>query len=111
MTYDTTNGYPVLADIRKWTGVPATVLDDDELDRVAGAEQESQYAILLYPAEVELPDAIYQAFLRRVARHLAAKNVPLGFLGVDAEQGTARLASWDAEVARLERPFVEPVLG
>lgn len=110
--YDATAGYPDLAAIRAWTRVPATVVDDDELGHVAGAEQAAQRAILLPPATAgELDDAVYQAFLRRVARHLAAKNIPLGFVGPDAEFGVARLSRLDAEISRLEAPHVEPVLA
>lgn len=112
MTYVIDGGYPDLADIRAWVLVPATVVDDAALTRVAGAEQSAQSALCSAgDPGVDLPDALYQALLRRIARHLAAKSVPLGLLGVDSEFGTARLSKWDSEVERLEGPYRAMVLG
>lgn len=116
MTYDTTGGYPDLVDIRAWVLVPATVIDDAALTRVAGAEQSAQLALCPAPdpgvdPPLDLADDLYQALLRRIARHLAAKSVPLGLLGVDSEFGTARLSKWDSEVERLEGPHRAMVLG
>lgn len=104
MAYDPTLGYPDLVTIRVWVQVSAAVLDDVQLEHVAGAEQATQAALCAVdPAELQ--DPLYQAFLRRVARHLAAKGVPLGILAADAEYGTVRLARFDTEVARLEGPY------
>jgi hypothetical protein len=102
MTYDTTNGYPTLATIRAWCQVGSTVVDDAMLGPVAGAEQKLQS--LLCQIETPVQDPVYQSFLRRVARHLAAKGVPLGILAAD-ESGTVRLARWDSEIGRFEAPY------
>ena len=82
----------------------ATNLSDAELEHVAGAEQEQQSAALAW-SSATLPDDLYQSFLRRIARHVNARGLPLGIIGVDAEYGTARLPRWDAEVERLEARF------
>lgn len=103
MTYDTGGGYPDLNAIRAWVQVPATVIDDATLGHVAAAEQELQAALCQVDATVQEP--IYQAFLRRVARHLAGRGVPLGILAADAEYGTVRLARFDSEIGRLEGPY------
>ena len=107
--YIPAGGYPDLSVIRLWIQVPATVLGDAELGRVAGAEQLAQLA--LDWGETDLPDDAYQAFLRRVARHVASKGVPLGILAADAEFGTVRLSRWDSEMERLEQPYTVPVIA
>lgn len=110
MTYDTAGGYPVLADVRAWIGVPATVVDDPMLEAVCGAEQAAQTAAC-DPLPVPLPVDLSQAFMRRVSRHVAARGVPLGLIGLDSEYGASRLVRWDAEVDRLESPHVTPVIA
>lgn len=103
-------GYPDLAAVRSWIGVPATAMNDEQLQAVVDAEIASQGAVCdVDPAEVAAD--VSQAFLRRVARHVAARGVPLGLLNVDAEFGTSRLSKWDAEVERLEAPHRTVVLG
>jgi hypothetical protein len=109
MTYDAAGGYPSLAEIRGWIQVPATVLDDTELEWVAAGEQTAQ-AVLDWGAG-DLPDDAHQAFLRRVARSVAAKGIPLGILAADAEFGTVRLSRWEPEIDRLEAPYVVPVIA
>ena len=112
--YVPSGGYPDLATIRSWIQVPATVLADAELEKVAGAEQEAQAFLdwgSTVDAPLDIPDGIYQAFLRRVARHCAAKGVPLGILSADPEYGTVRLSGWDAEIVRLEAPYVVVVIA
>ena len=114
MTYDASGGYPTLAEVRAWIQVPATVLADAELEQIAGAEQRAQSFLdwgSTPDVPVDIPDDVYQAFLRRVARHVAAKGIPLGILAADAEWGTVRLARWDNEVVRLEAPYVMQVIA
>lgn len=119
MAYSPTNGYPTLAEIRSWVRVAATNLTDTELEHVADAEQTAQVAALASLAEVVggpppervIPADVYQAFLRRCARHIAARGLPLGIIGVDSEFGTSRLPRWDAEVDRLEAPYVVQVVA
>jgi hypothetical protein len=98
--YDPTGGFPDLLTIRQEIGVPATVMSDDMLDAIAGSEQDgirSGYDWGL----VDLPDRLYQVFIRSVARAVAARGVPLGILAADAEYGTVRLSLRDSEITRL----------
>jgi hypothetical protein len=103
-------GYPTLAEIRAWIGVPVTSMDDAALGWVAAAEQAAQ-AATCEPLPDTLPDDLHQSFMRRVARHVAARGVPLGLIGLDSEYGASRLVRWDAEVDRLEAPHVSPVIA
>lgn len=98
--YDPTGGFPDLETIRAEIGVPATVLSDEALDVVAGSEQDGVRTAYDWGAG-DLPDRMYQVFVRCVARAVAAKGVPLGILAADAEYGTVRLSMRDSEITRL----------
>jgi hypothetical protein len=98
---------PTLAQVRKWTGVSSTSIDDAELQSVMDAELENQSkacrrvdratgAVRPYTAD------LYQAVLRRCARHLATRGIPLGQTPGSDEFGPTRLSSFDAEIERLE---------
>lgn len=97
--YDPTGGYPTLAALRGEVGVPATVMDDATLEGIAGSEQEGTAGA--YDWDGDLPDRLYQVFVRSVARAIAARGVPLGILAADAEYGTVRLSLRDSEITRL----------
>lgn len=103
-------GYPPLDDVRAWLKVAATVLPDPQLDVIAGAEQFAQTHLLEWP-EGDVPPDLVAAFYRRCARHAAAKSIPLGILGADAEYGAVRLSKWESEVDRLEAPYFIPVIA
>jgi hypothetical protein len=109
MAYIPGGGYPSLGEIRSWIQVPATVLSDAELGWVAAGEQTAQAP--LDWGTGDLPDNARQAFMRRVARSVAAKGIPLGILAADAEYGTVRLSRWEPEIDRLEAPYVVPVIA
>lgn len=98
--YDPTGGYPDLATLRGEIGVPATVLPDEQLEAIAGSEQEGTNSAYEWGGG-DLPDRLYQVFLRSVARAVAARGVPLGILAADAEYGTVRLSMRDSEITRL----------
>ena len=100
MAYDPSGGFPDLATIRDEIGVPATVLSDDILTMVAGSEQEGIHAGYGWD-EPELPDKLYEVFIRSVARAVAARGVVLGILAADAEYGTVRLTQKDSEITRV----------
>jgi hypothetical protein len=100
---------PPLAAVRAWIDVPATRVPDDQLQQVIDAETLLQARACTVGAELG-PDLV-QAIYRRVARELAAKNVPLGILGADSEFGPTRLTQFDAEIARLEGPSRKVVFG
>lgn len=57
------------------------------------------------------PAPLAQAFLRRVQRELAARNLPLGMVGVDAEYGPQRIPYLDALIEDHERGFRLQVLA
>ena len=100
MAYDPTGGYPDLATIRLEIGVPVTVLNDEVLDKIAGSEQEGTNSAYDWGVG-DLPDRMYEVFIRSVARAVAARGVPLGILAADAEYGTVRLSMRDSEITRL----------
>lgn len=100
---------PDLVAVRDWTGVSVSSISDDALTRVLDAEVTSQARVCRVCPQYA-PD-LYQAILRRCARELAARGVPLGFTSGEAEYGPARLATFDAEVERLEGPARIVVIG
>lgn len=99
-----------LPTVRGYLQVPATLLTDEDLQRMldtAKADQSSRCTI---------PDggapALDQALLRRVQREVAARNLPLGMVGLDgAEYGPSSLAAYDALVEQHERAYRSQVLG
>jgi hypothetical protein len=57
------------------------------------------------------PDSLREALLRRVARNLAMRRLPLAMAGGDADGGPAIIPGNDPEVRRLERPYRRLVIG
>jgi len=98
-----------LATVRAYIAVPATVLSDADLTRMLNTAMSAQAA----RCQVDPPnDALDQALLRRVQREVAAKNLPLGMVGLDAsEYGPERLPYFDALVEEHERPYRLQVLA
>ena len=102
---------PTVAEVRAWVQVPASAVSDPQLDLVIAAEADLQAAGARVPCDYVVVPALQQAIYRRVGRHLAARGVPLGLIGADAEYGPTRLARWDAEMERLEGPYRRLVFG
>jgi len=109
---------PALADVRAWCQVGATSVDDGQLQLVINGELDNQAKSCRIgdPADetppVDYPPALTQAIYRRVARELSGRQVPLGIVGDPAsEYGASRLATFDAEVERLEGPYRMVVFG
>lgn len=102
-----------VAAVRAWVRVPATVVSDEQLGRVIGGELLLQaQACSVPPPGAPYPAHLAQALYRRVARVLAARQVPLGLIGDPAsEAGAQRLAMFDAEVERLEGGTRRVVFG
>jgi|SRR5215467_10814206 len=111
---------PTVQDIRDWTGATTPDISDEQLQLILDAESTLQVAYCLWPNWLdvnlpadEIPDAIAQALLRRCARALAARGVPLGSLpsvasGLGAEYGlpgAGLLPRYDAEIERYEAPY------
>jgi hypothetical protein len=111
---------PDLAAVRAYIGVPATALSDDDLQRIYSSCDEAQRVrchgfvdeTTDPPTDLtDVPEPLNQAFLRRVQREVAARNLPLGLVGVDAEYGASRIPVFDALVEEAERPYRKQVVG
>jgi len=100
MAYTPADGFPDLDTIRTEIGVPSTVLTDEQLELIAGSEQDNLHAAYEW-SDLELPDRLYQVFLRSTARTIASRGLPLGMVGTDSEYGVARLTTRDSEIIRL----------
>jgi hypothetical protein len=112
--------YPTVDDVRAWVNVPEAEITDEQIDLLLSAEIDVQAEYCTFipdwvPAD-EIPEAMAQALLRRCARAIAARGVPLGSLpvlatGVGANFGLpgtaaqAILPRLDAEVERLEAAY------
>ena len=116
----TTPGLPIpepppitldLATVRAYLKVPTTALSDEDLQRMIDGCSEDQWARCVWdPAAY--PGALAQALLRRVQREVAARNLPLGMVGLDAaEYGPQRLPELDALVSEHERGYRRVVLA
>lgn len=71
-----------------------------------------QKARCITPTDADGIAALEQALLRRVQREVAARNLPLGMVGLDAaEYGPAALAAYDALVETHERAYRTQVLA
>ena len=96
----TAAGMPALADVQAYLGT--TSFTDPELQGALDAEAAAQRAVCrvgaVYPADLR------EALLRRVARNLALRGVPMAVLRGDAEGGDTILPGRDPEVKRLEAP-------
>lgn len=82
---------------------------DDEIEDALDAEAAAQRSVCDIPAAY--PDDLRQALLRRVARNLSMRKLPLAVLAGDAENGSTVLPGRDPEVRRLEAPFRKMVVG
>jgi hypothetical protein len=100
-----------LATVRGYLQVPATLLTDEDLTRMIEAATADQTARCTIPPAPEGAAALEQALLRRVQREVAARNLPLGMIGLDAEYGPAALAAYDALVEQHERAYRTQVLA
>jgi hypothetical protein len=105
-------GLPTLPEIRAWAQISAQV-DDVQLQQVLDAEAALQGTVCAWPGVTEgarRPAPLTQSLMRRCAREIVARDNALGIMQ-DPEFGATRLPSWDAEISRLERPYLIQVLG
>jgi hypothetical protein len=105
-----------LATVREYLRVPATALSDADLQRMLDgcADDQGRRCDWGQAAEPpgDYPDTLAQALLRRVQREVAARNLPLGMVGLDAaEYGPQRLPVFDALVEEHERGYRRVVLA
>lgn len=106
-------GLPDVTEVRLWCRAAPTSITDAQLAQVIDAEAINQSLVCRVPvAPDEYPSDLAQALLRRVARALSARGVPLGLVGDPAsEAGQLRLGQFDAEVERHEGPRRLVVFG
>ena len=107
-------GYPDVTEVRNYVRVPATQLSDEDLERMmtAAADDQSNRCKWAEADPAVLPAGIEQAFLRRVQREIAARNLPLGMVGLDAaEYGPQSLPGFDSLISEHERPYRRAVVG
>lgn len=108
---------PDLTTVRAYLRVPATVLSDDDLERMRMAALTDQIARCAWPGQDDpdadtYPDTLAQALLRRIQREAAAKNLPLGMVGLDgAEYGPQSLPTFDALISEHERAYRRQVVA
>lgn len=104
-----------LATVREYVQVPATALSDEDLQRMLDAcsdDQEQRCAWDDATGTGDRPATLEQALLRRVQREIAARNLPLGMVGLDAsEYGPERLPYFDALVEEHERAYRRVVIA
>jgi len=84
----------------------------DDADRVEAAylaEKAAQAKKCRVPDYLMGEPDLFEALCRRVHRNLEMRNLPLGFQSTD--MGAARPSLEDAEVRRLERPYLRTVVG
>ncbi|MBQ1042369.1 hypothetical protein KBX03_07605 [Micromonospora sp. C72] len=103
-------GMPTVADVYVYLGGDgAQSWSDAERQDALDAEAAAQRAVCRVPAAY--PADLRQALLRRVARNLAMRQLPLGVLQGDAEIGGGIMPGRDPEVRRLEAPYRKLVIG
>lgn len=88
---------------------PGDESQDVEIADALAAETDAQRRVCRVPAAY--PADLRQALLRRVARNLALRGLPLMVLRGDAETGSTIPPGRDAEVRRLEAPWRKLVMG
>lgn len=104
---------PDLQAVRDYVRVPATSLSDEDLERMRLAclgDQEARCAWGTDDPDA-YPESLAQALLRRVQREIAARNLPLGMVGLEAEYGPSRIPAFDALVEHHEAAYRRMVLG
>jgi hypothetical protein len=88
---------------------PLDTTQDDEITEALDAEAAAQRSVCRVPAAY--PADLREALLRRVARNLALRRLPLMVLRGDAEAGDTVLPGRDPEVRRLEAPHRKLRMG
>jgi len=102
---------PTVAQARAYLKVSATAISDEEFTRIYNAEVDAQAQVCAIPTTA-YPDALGQALLRRIQRQVAAKNLPLGLVGLEASEfAPSRIPAYDAIVEAGERPYRAQVVA
>lgn len=99
---------PAITDLDAYLGTNS--FTDDQLQDALDAEAAAQRKACKVPAAY--PDDLREALLRRCARNLAFRRVPLSVLQGDADAGTTNAyPGRDPEVRRLEAPYKRLKVG
>jgi hypothetical protein len=112
-------GVPTLDDVKQWLGLDADDEVDDELLQTSlDAAIAAQGRVCRYPSthddelDVDVPYVEpdqYEALLLRTQRYAARRSSPEGVVGITGTSGdfaAARLPSTDADIVRLEGPWL-----
>lgn len=107
-------GTPTLAELKAWLGLADTdTTDDVVLAESLDAAVAAQAAVCMYPIddndEGYVPDDLRNALMLRAQRLAARRNSPEGVVGLSGVGGEfvgARLPAGDADVLRLEGPWL-----
>ena len=104
---------PDLETVRAYVRVPATTLSDADQERMRLTCLDDQAARCVWDTESPdaYPDALAQALLRRVQREIAARNLPLGMVGLETEYGPRAVPAFDALVEHHEHAYRRVILA
>lgn len=91
---------PAVADVNAYLG--ANSWEDEQIADALAVETAAQRAICSVPAYY--PADLRGALMRRVARNLGMRLIPLAQPVGDAEAGGPAFSPYDPEINRLERP-------
>ena len=104
----TTSGTPDADDAAAYLGETSWATEDIAAALAAEAAAQARSCRLPVP----LPADLREALLRRVARNLAARAVPVAtFTTFEGGASTTRVPMSDPEVRRLEGPWRRTVVG
>lgn len=96
---------PTVADVRQWTSVTVQSLSDAQIQQIIDTETALQAAACRWVTDA-YPVSLAQAMLRRCAREIAGRQLPLGLTAdTSGEYAPVRLPSFDVEIERLEAPW------
>lgn len=98
---------PTLSQVKVYLG--ETSYDDTAIQDALDAETVAQRAVCRIPAAY--PADLREALLRRVARNLAMRSLPLAMPQGDMEGSPNPLLARDPEVRRFEAPYRRLVVG
>lgn len=104
----TGSAFPTVIDVETYIGDNDSHTAEEmqsALDAEAAAQRIRCDVPALYPADLR------EALLRRVARNLAMRQIPLAVPQGDAEMGPTFIPGKDPEVRRLEAPYLRWVIG
>lgn len=110
----TITGMPDLAAVKEWLGLEVDdQVDDTLLETSLAAAIAAQERVCFYVADAEgngvVTDDLYEAVLLRTQRYAARRSSPEGVVGISGTSGdfaAARLPSTDADIVRLEGPWL-----